>query len=133
MVNHTRLDCVLGSAAGMRRAVAEATHHAAHRSAFGRRLLEQPLMTNVLADLCIESEAATLLAMRLARSYDADEQPEFRRMATAIAKYWVCKRATPMITEALECLGGNGFVEESLCRDSSGTVRSTRSGRARGT
>ena len=122
MVNHTRLDCVLGSAAGMRRAVAEATHHAAHRSAFGRRLIEQPLMQNVLADLCVESEAATLLAVRLARSFDPGTEPLFQRVVTAVAKYWVCKRATPVVAEALECLGGNGFVEESpmprLLRDS---------------
>jgi putative acyl-CoA dehydrogenase len=122
MVNHTRLDCVLGSAAGMRRGVAEATHHAAHRSAFGKLLIEQPLMQNVLADLCIESEAATVLALRLARAYEQDAEPEFRRLATAVAKYWVCKRATPHAVEALECLGGNGFVEESsmprLLRDS---------------
>ncbi|HEX9312526.1 MAG TPA: acyl-CoA dehydrogenase family protein [Actinomycetota bacterium] len=123
MVNHTRLDCVLGSAAGMRRAMAEATHHAAHRSAFGRLLIDQPLMRNVLADLCVESEAATLLAIRLARSYDPGDQPgELRRAGTAVAKYWVCKRATPLVAEALECLGGNGFVEESpmprLLRDS---------------
>ncbi len=122
MVNHTRLDCVLGSAAGMRRAVAEATNHAAHRSAFGRRLIEQPLMTNVLADLCVESEAATLVAMRLARAFDPGAEPSFRRLATAVTKYWVCKRTTPVAAEALECLGGNGFVEESpmprLLRDS---------------
>jgi putative acyl-CoA dehydrogenase len=122
MVNHTRLDCVLGSAAGMRRAVAEATHHAAHRSAFGRPLSEQPLMRNVLADICVESEAATLLAIRLARAYEPDGDPVFRRLVTAVAKYWVCKRATPLVAEALECLGGNGFVEESpmprLLRDS---------------
>jgi putative acyl-CoA dehydrogenase len=123
MVNHTRLDCVLGSAAVMRRAVAEATHHAAHRRAFGKLLIDQPLMQNVLADLCLESEAATLLALRLAHSYDPDFQPQgFRRLATAVAKYWVCKRATPLVAEALECLGGNGFVEESpmprLLRDS---------------
>jgi putative acyl-CoA dehydrogenase len=122
MVNHTRLDCVLGSAAGMRRAVAEATHHAAHRSAFGRPLARQPLMLNVLADLCVESEAATLLAIRLARAFEPGAEPELRRLATAVAKYWVCKRATPHAAEALECLGGNGFVEESpmpkLLRDS---------------
>ena len=123
MVNHTRLDCVLGSAAVMRRAVAEATHYAAHRSAFGRPLIEQPLMQNVLADLCLESEAATLLAMRLAHSYDANfESADFKRMGTAVSKYWVCKRATPLVAEALECLGGNGFVEDSpmprLLRDS---------------
>jgi putative acyl-CoA dehydrogenase len=122
MVNHTRLDCVLGSAAGMRRAVAEATHHAAHRSAFGKALIDQPLMENVLADLCVESEAATLLALRLAAAYERDADPAFRRPATAIAKYWVCKRVVWHVVEALECLGGNGYVEESpmprLLRDS---------------
>ena len=112
MVNHTRLDCVLGSAALMRRAVAEATHHAAHRSAFGRPLAEQPLMQNVLADLCVESEAATVTALRLARAYDEADGP-FRRLATAVAKFWVCKRTPPLVAEALECLGGNGYVEES--------------------
>src|SRR5438132_852665 len=86
MVNHTRLDCVLGSAAGMRRAVAEATHHAAHRSAFGKRLIEQPLMTNVLADLCVESEAATVVAFRLARAFDPGAEPSFQRLATAVTK-----------------------------------------------
>jgi putative acyl-CoA dehydrogenase len=113
MVVHTRLDCVLGSLGLMRRAVAEATHHAAHRYAFGRRLIEQPLMTNVLADLCIESEAATVLALRLARAYDEDPVA-FRRLATAAAKYWVCKATPPLVAEALECIGGNGYVEESV-------------------
>jgi putative acyl-CoA dehydrogenase len=117
MVNHTRLDCVVGSAALMRQAVAQATHHAAHRSAFGRRLADQPLMTNVLADLAVESEAATLLAMRVAGAFDraADDPAEaaLRRLATAVAKYWVCKRAPAVAVEALECLGGNGYVEES--------------------
>jgi putative acyl-CoA dehydrogenase len=113
MVVHTRLDCVLGSLGLMRRAVAEATHHSAHRSAFGRRLIEQPLMTNVLADLCIDSEAATVLALRLARAYDEDAVA-FRRLATAAAKYWVCKATPPLVAEALECIGGNGFVEESV-------------------
>ena len=112
MVNHTRLDCVLGSTALMRRAVAEATHHAAHRAAFGRLLAEQPLMQNVLADLCVESEAATVTALRLARAYDEADGP-FRRLATAVAKFWICKRTPPLVAEALECLGGNGFVEES--------------------
>jgi putative acyl-CoA dehydrogenase len=96
----------------MRRAVAEATHHAAHRSAFGRLLVEQPLMQNVLADLCLDSEAATVLAMRLARAYDEEDVP-FRRLGTAVAKYWVCKSTPPLVAEALECLGGNGYVEES--------------------
>jgi putative acyl-CoA dehydrogenase len=122
MVNHTRLDCVLGSAAGMRRAVAEATHHAAHRSAFGKALIDQPLMENVLADLCVESEAATLLAVRLAAAYEPEAEPAFLRPATAIAKYWVCKRSSWHVVEALECLGGNGYIEESpmprLLRDS---------------
>ena len=97
----------------MRRAVAEATHHAAHRAAFGRLLTEQPLMQNVLADLCLDSEAATVLAMRLARAYDEQDAP-FRRLATAVAKYWVCKSTPPLVAEALECLGGNGYVEESV-------------------
>jgi putative acyl-CoA dehydrogenase len=117
MVNHTRLDCVVGSAALMRQAVAQATHHAAHRSAFGRRLADQPLMTNVLADLAVESEAATMLAMRVAGAFDrAPDDPAdaaLRRLATAVAKYWVCKRAPAVAAEALECLGGNGYVEES--------------------
>jgi putative acyl-CoA dehydrogenase len=112
MVVHTRLDCVLGATALMRRAVAEATHHAAHRSAFGRLLVEQPLMENVLADLCIESEAATATALRLARAYDEGDDA-LRRLATAVAKFWVCKRTPPHVAEALECLGGNGYVEES--------------------
>ena len=113
MVVHTRLDCVLGSAGLMRRAVAEATHHAAHRSAFGALLSEQPLMRNVLADLCVESEAATLTAMRLARAFDEGDR-EFRRLATAVAKYWICKVTPSVVAEALECHGGNGFVEESV-------------------
>jgi putative acyl-CoA dehydrogenase len=112
MVNHTRLDCLLGSTASMRWGLAQAVHHARHRSAFGKLLAEQPAMQNVLADLAVESEAATATAMRIARSYDEDDAP-FRRFATAVAKYWVCKRATPHAGEALECLGGNGYVEES--------------------
>jgi putative acyl-CoA dehydrogenase len=112
MVNATRLDCVLGSAAGMRAGVAQATHHAAYRSAFGRDLIEQPLMSAVLADLAIESEAATVLALRLAHAVDGGEVA-FRRLATAVAKYFVCKRAPGHAAEALECLGGNGYVEES--------------------
>jgi putative acyl-CoA dehydrogenase len=112
MVMHTRLDCVLGSTALMRRAVAEATHHAAHRAAFGRLLAEQPLMQNVLAEICLDSEAATWLALRLARAFD-EEDRAFRRIATAVAKYWVCKQTPPLVAEALECLGGYGYVEES--------------------
>jgi putative acyl-CoA dehydrogenase len=112
MVTHTRLDCVIGSAASMRRGVAEAIWHARRRSAFGALLVEQPAMINVLADLALESEAATATALRLARAYDEGDHA-LRRFATAIAKYWVCKRATPHAVEALECLGGNGYVEES--------------------
>jgi putative acyl-CoA dehydrogenase len=111
MVVSTRLDCVLGSAALMREAVAQAIHHCAHRVAFGKLLVEQPLMENVLADLCVESEAATIGALRLARAFD--EGDDFRRIATAVLKYWVCKRTPAVVGEALECLGGNGFVEDS--------------------
>jgi putative acyl-CoA dehydrogenase len=118
MVNHTRLDCVIGVAAGMRQALTQAVHHATHRAAFGRLLIDQPLMRNVLADLCIESEAATVTMMRLARAYDEGganpEQRQFARLATAVVKYWTCKRAPVHVVEALECLGGNGYVEESM-------------------
>jgi len=112
MVTHTRLDCIAGSASGMRRGGAEAVHHARHRSAFGARLAQQPLMLNVLADLAVEAEAATASALRLASAYDEDDKP-LRRFGTAVMKYWICKRATPHAAEALECLGGNGYVEES--------------------
>ncbi|HZN96058.1 MAG TPA: isovaleryl-CoA dehydrogenase [Myxococcales bacterium] len=118
MVAHTRLDCVGGSASLMRHAVAQAVHHAAHRRAFGRLLVDQPAMRNVLADLCVETEAATMMMLRLARSYDEGvgqpEQRAFARVATAIGKYWVCKRAVPLVNEAMEVLGGAGFVEESV-------------------
>ncbi len=117
MVNHTRLDCVIGAAAGVRQALAQATHHAAHRKAFGRDLIDQPLMVNVLADLAVESEAATVAMLRLARAYDRTtdaHEAAFRRLATAVIKYWVCKRQPPMVAEAVECLGGNGFIEESI-------------------
>ncbi|WP_327134053.1 acyl-CoA dehydrogenase family protein [Streptomyces sp. NBC_01343] len=115
MVAATRLDCVLGAAAQMRQALTQAVHHAEHRSAFGARLIEQPLMRNVLADLALESEAATTLGLRLAAAYDAGTEQEraFLRIAVPAAKYWVTKRCTPMVAEALECLGGNGYVEES--------------------
>ncbi|HEX2145453.1 MAG TPA: acyl-CoA dehydrogenase family protein, partial [Glycomyces sp.] len=113
MVNHTRLDCVIAAAAGMRQSVAEATWHAAHRSAFGERLVDQPLMTQVLADLCVEAEAATAVMMRLASAYDSPADAAFRRLATAVSKYWVCKRGPAHAAEALECLGGNGYVEEA--------------------
>ncbi len=118
MVNHTRLDCVLGGATGMRAGVAQAIHHATHRSVFGRELSEQPLMRNVLADLAVESEAATVSALRLARAYDEalagdEEAQQLKRIANAVLKYWICKRAPMHAGEALECLGGNGYVEES--------------------
>lgn len=114
MVNRTRLDCVLGSAAGMRQAVAEAAWHVRHRAAFGRRLIDQPAMTSVLADLALESEAATAVALRLARAHDDDASPgdaALRRLATAVSKYWVCKRGPGHAYEAMECLGGNGYTE----------------------
>jgi putative acyl-CoA dehydrogenase len=113
MVNHTRLDCLLGAATGLRRGTLEAIHHARHRSAFGSLLVDQPAMRNVLADLAVESEAATAAAMRVARGYDERAEAAFRRFATAVMKYWVCKRAPAHAAEALECLGGNGFVEDS--------------------
>lgn len=115
MVAATRLDCVLGSAALMRQAVAQAIHHTAYRSAFGGLLIDKPLMRNVLADLALESEAATTLGMRLAAAYDADTEQEraFLRLAVPAAKFWVTKRCTPVVAEASECLGGNGYVEES--------------------
>jgi len=117
MVNHTRLDCVIGSASLMRQAVAQATHHTAHRTAFGKLLTDQPLMVNVLADLAIESEATTILMMRIAGAFDRAADPaeaNFRRIAVAIAKFWTCKRAIAVVAEALECHGGNGYVEESI-------------------
>jgi putative acyl-CoA dehydrogenase len=118
MVNHTRLDCVMGGATGMRAGVAQAIHHTTHRSVFGRELAEQPLMRNVLADLAIESEAATISALRLARAYDEaiagdEDAAQLKRVANAVLKYWICKRAVMHAGEALECLGGNGYVEES--------------------
>ena len=113
MVASTRLDCVLGSTATMRAALVRAVHHARHRSAFGALLVDQPLMRNVLADLALESEAATVLAMRLAHAVDAGEHRRSRRLAVALGKFWVCKRTSPMVAEALECLGGNGYVEEN--------------------
>ncbi|MFF8828097.1 acyl-CoA dehydrogenase family protein [Streptomyces sp. NPDC015131] len=115
MVAATRLDCVVGSAALMRQAVAQAVHHASHRSAFGGTLVDKPLMRNVLADLALESEAATALAIRLAAAWDSGGEQEraFLRLAVPAAKYWVTKRCTPVTAEALECLGGNGYVEES--------------------
>jgi putative acyl-CoA dehydrogenase len=118
MVNMTRLDCVIAGAAGMRAGLVQATHHATHRQAFGSYLVDTPLMGNVLADLAVESEAATTLALRLAGATDnafaGDEQEAaFRRLGLAVSKYWVCKRTSAHAAEALECLGGNGYVEES--------------------
>ncbi|MEO7078070.1 MAG: acyl-CoA dehydrogenase family protein, partial [Rhodococcus sp. (in: high G+C Gram-positive bacteria)] len=118
MVNMTRLDCVIGSASGIRNATVRAVHHARHRSAFGVPLIDQPLMRNVLSDLVIESEAATVAMMRLAGATDRAAhgdagEAELRRIALAVSKYWVCKRAPSHAAEALECLGGNGYVEES--------------------
>ena len=116
MVAATRLDCVLGSTSLMRRALNEATWHAAHRSAFGSLLVDKPLMQNVLADLAVETEAATALAMRLATAVDAVDDPHeaaLRRIALPLSKFWVCKRTPTVVAEALECLGGNGYVEDS--------------------
>ena len=116
MVAATRLDCVLGSASLMRRALAEASWHVAHRSAFGGLLGDKPLMQNVVADLAVESEAATALGIRLAAAVDDRSDPHeaaLRRIALPLAKFWVCKRTPMMVAEALECLGGNGYVEES--------------------
>ncbi len=117
MVAHTRLDCVIGSAALMRQAVTQAVHHAAHRRAFGKLLIDQPAMQNVLADLALECEASIALTLRLARAYDHPNDAHeraFARIATAVGKFWVCKRAPQHVGEALECLGGNGYVEESI-------------------
>jgi putative acyl-CoA dehydrogenase len=118
MVALTRLDCMIGSSALMRQAVAQAVHHARHRKAFGKLLVNQPLMQNVLADLALESEAALALTLRVARAVDASgrdaHEAAFARIATAIGKYWVCKRAPPLVNEAQECLGGAGYVEESI-------------------
>ncbi|WP_408068878.1 MULTISPECIES: acyl-CoA dehydrogenase family protein [Xanthomonas] len=118
MVMLTRLDCMLAAAAQMRMALAQALHHARHRIAFGKRLVEQPLMRNVLADLALESEAATAFALRVARAVDAADadaaEAAFARIATALGKYWLCKRAPAFVNEAQECLGGAGYVEESI-------------------
>ena len=112
MVSMTRLDCVIGSASTVRAALTEAAHHVAHRSAFGSRLADTPLMSAVVADLALESEAATRVAMRLARAVDAGER-SLLRLALPVSKYYVCKRCPIAVAEALECLGGNGYVEDS--------------------
>lgn len=116
MAGYTRLDCCIGSSSLMRQAVVQAVHHARHRTAFQKKLIDQPLMTNVLADLALESEAATMLTMRLARAYDEDGEAAlvFRRVLTPAAKFWICKR-TPVVTlEAMEVLGGSGYIEDSI-------------------
>ncbi len=118
MVSHTRLDCALSSAGLMRQSLTQAVHHSQYRSAFKKTLIDHDLMRNVLCDLALESEAATVLTMRLARAYDASagdrKEDLFRRIATAVAKYWICKRAPSHVYECLETLGGNGYVEESM-------------------
>lgn len=119
MVMHTRLDCMIGSAALMRQALTQAVHHAKHRQAFGRVLADQPLMQNVLADLALESEAAIAMTLRLASALDAAaqgdaEEAALARVLTAVGKYWICKRTPMMVNEAQECLGGAGYVEESI-------------------
>ncbi|MBW9335648.1 isovaleryl-CoA dehydrogenase [Herbaspirillum aquaticum] len=116
MANHTRLDCVIGSAALMRQALVLAIHHARHRSAFGRRLAEQPIMRAVLADLALESEAATMLMLRLAHAFDAPDDPlqrAWKRIVTPAAKFWICKRALAFTGECMEVWGGNGYVESA--------------------
>jgi putative acyl-CoA dehydrogenase len=119
MVSQTRLDCMLGSSGQMRQAFVQAAHHARHREAFGTRLIEAPLMQNVLADLALEAEAALALSLRVARAFDAAERGDdtaklFARLATPIGKYWICKRTPGQVNEAQECLGGNGYIEESI-------------------
>jgi putative acyl-CoA dehydrogenase len=117
MAHHTRFDIVVGVAGMMRAMLNQAVHHARHRSAFGKHLAEHPLMANVLADLALETQAAMLLAFRLAAAFDASAanpaERELQRILTPIAKYWLCKRITPVAVEAMECLGGNGYVEEA--------------------
>ena len=116
MAGYTRLDCCIGSSGLMRSALAQASHHARHRTAFQKKLIDQPLMTNVLADLALECEAATVLTIRLARAYDESDEASLalRRVVTPAAKFWICKRAPFLALEAMEVLGGNGYVEESV-------------------
>jgi putative acyl-CoA dehydrogenase len=118
MVMYTRLDCMLGSAAEMRMALAQAVHHARHRHSFGKPLVEHALMANVLADLSLESEAALAFSLRVARAVEASahdpHEAAFARIATAVGKYWICKRTPVFVNEAQECLGGAGYVEESM-------------------
>jgi putative acyl-CoA dehydrogenase len=116
MSNYTRLDCAIGSAGLMRQATAQAMHHAAHRVAFQKKLVDHALMANVVADLALESEAATVLALRLARAYDEEGEAAavWRRVVTPAAKFWICKRAPALAAEAMEVLGGSGYVEECV-------------------
>jgi len=118
MATYTRLDCAVASAGMMRQALAQALHHCVHRSVFQKKLVDQPIMSNVLADLALEAEAATALAFRVARAFDNAPQSEaeaaYRRVMTPVAKYWICKRAPGFAYEAMECLGGNGYVEEGI-------------------
>jgi putative acyl-CoA dehydrogenase len=118
MVSLTRQDCMIGSSAIMRQALVQAVHHARHRKAFGKLLIDQPLMQNVLADLALESEAAVAMTLRLSRAIDASARNEseaaFARIVTAIGKYWICKRTPAFVNEAQECLGGAGYVEETI-------------------
>jgi putative acyl-CoA dehydrogenase len=115
MVTLTRLDCAVSSAGLMRQAIARAIHHAGHRTVFQKRLIDQPLMAQVLADMALDVEAATALAFRLARAFDGGDDPveaAYRRLMTPVTKYWVCKAAPPLVCEAMECMGGNGYVED---------------------
>jgi putative acyl-CoA dehydrogenase len=117
MGTYCRLDCALGTSGLIRASLSHAMHHASHRSAFGKRLIDQPLMRNVLADLALESEAATALSLRLARAFDAQKDEAeslLRRVLTPAAKYWICKRGPAVAAEAMEVLGGNGYVEEGV-------------------
>lgn len=117
MVAMTRFDCMVGSSALMRQALTQASHHCAHRLVGGRVLSEQPLMQNVLADLALESEASLALSMRMGRALDHldnEQEAKFARLVTAVGKYWICKRAPAMINEAAECMGGAGYVEDSI-------------------
>src|SRR5699024_3824914 len=116
MVSQTRLDCMLGSAGLMRQALVQAIHHCRYRQVFGQRLVEQALMQNVLADMALESEAAIALALRLARAFESNDEHErlLARVITPVGKYWLCKRTPMLVNEAQECLGGNGYIEESI-------------------
>ena len=117
MVHHTRLDCAMAAVGLMRQALTQAVHHAQHRSVFGRVLIEQPLMQNVLADMAIEWEASLRMGFRVAQAYDQSDDPDeagLARLTVAVAKYWTNKRCGPLVGEAMECLGGAGYVEESI-------------------